>query len=116
MIVLVSKFSRNELEVVLKIEIFWLFANDFLYTFNTPYCHLYPNHHIQNHVPILITYKNHIALYLPYSFMHIFGSLCALPVFKLVFSLILIFDHLINMLCLLDYFLYFLLYEFQLFL
>jgi hypothetical protein len=58
----VSKSAGDEFKVVLKVEIFGLFVNHLLITPHTSYCHLQPNHHVENQIPIVIPNEDHVSL------------------------------------------------------
>lgn len=63
--------SGDQFEVVLEFEVFGLFVNHFLEPFHTPDSHLNTDHHIQNHVPIVVPEENHISLGCRGLFVHV---------------------------------------------
>ena len=68
------KPSGDKFEVILEFEVFGLFTDDFLIAPDTSDSHLYADHHIEDHIPVVVPKKDHIAFRDFKFFMHVFNS------------------------------------------
>ena len=82
MVVIISKSTRNQLKAILQIEVFGFLANDLLETFDTPNCHLNSDHHVEDHVPVIISNKDHLSFSFLDSFVNVLESFLLLSILE----------------------------------
>ena len=111
----ISKSTWNQLEAVFETEIFGLLADDFLQSFNASDCHLNTNHHVEYHVPVLISNENHASLCIFYPFVYILEGIFRFFNFEVEF-LHFLFYVLVNSFGLADYLINLFLNKLELFL
>ena len=107
LILLITESSRDKFKIIFELKVFRLFEYHLLITFYTSDSHLNTNHHVQNHVPVIITEKYHVSFSTFDFFMNILNCLFFLFFINLLIRSIIVFLKLLEKSSILiQYFLY----------